>query len=406
MPVFEYKGLNTQGQAIKGTIDGDNSKIARAKLRRQGVFPTELTEKKKVERTKEPRGFDRFFKRVRLLDVAVMTRQMATLVKANVPIVDALTAIVDQVENDHLKLILTDVKEQVNEGISLATALGKYPQVFSNLYINMVKAGEASGTLDTVLMRLAEFTESSVKLKNKIVGAMTYPVIMMCIGTFIVSGLLVFVIPRITEIFSDMERALPLITRIVLGLSHLLIEKWYIILGLLFLTVYFIRKTLSTEKGRLRFDPLFLKLPIFGKLLRMISVSRFASTLSTLLQGGVPLLTAMDIVKNVVDNRVIRNVLIQARENISEGQSLAAPLRESGEFPAMVTHMISIGEKTGELESMLNTISDAYNNEVDTTVNALTQILEPLMIVIMGVAVGIIVMAILLPILDLNKIAT
>ena len=234
---------------------------------------------------------------------------------------------------------------------------------------------------------------------------MTYPVVMMVVGILIVSGLLAFVIPQITTIFEDMEQSLPLITRIVIGLSDLIKKEWYILLAVLAGGIWLFKKILSTEKGRYRFDKLFLKIPLFGKLARMVAIARFSSTLSTLLKGGVPLLSAMDIVKNVVDNRVIRSILIQARENISEGQPLAAPLKESGEFPAMVTHMISIGEKTGELEAMLNTVSDAYDNEVNTTVNALTQVLEPLMIIIMGISVGFIVMAIILPILDLNKIA-
>lgn len=406
MPVFEYKGFDSTGKAVRGKIDGDYAKIARAKLRKQGIFPTELIEQKTIERTKKGFSLTRFLKRIKISDIAVMTRQLATLIKANVPIVDALVAIIDQIEHERLKLILTDVKEQVNEGSSLAAALSKYPEVFSNLYVNMVKAGEASGTLDTVLMKLAEFTESSVKLKNKIIGSMTYPLLMIGIGILVVSGLLVFVIPKITAIFEDMEQALPLITQIVMGLSHFLMTRWYVVLAGLFLIATFFKRSLSTEKGKEKFDKIFIKLPIFGKLVRMVSISRFSSTLSTLLHGGVPLLTAMDIVKNVIDNRVIRNVLIKARENISEGQALATPLKESGEFPAMVTHMISIGEKTGELETMLNTIAEAYNNEVDTTVNAMTQVLEPLMIIIMGIVVGIIVMAILLPILDLNKIAT
>ena len=269
----------------------------------------------------------------------------------------------------------------------------------------MVKAGEAAGTLDSVLLKLAEYTEASVKLKNKVVGSMTYPVVMMVVGIVIVSGLLIFVIPKITTIFEDSEQALPFITQIVMGTSHFLVAQWYILLLLIVGAVALIRKLLSTEAGKRKFDRLFLKVPVFGKLVRMVSIARFTSTLSTLLHGGVPLLSAMDIVKNVVDNLVIRDVIEKARTNISEGQSLAAPLRESGEFPAIVTHMISIGEKTGELEAMLNTIADAYNNEVDTSVSSMTQVLEPLMIVIMGACVGFIVMAIMLPILDLNKIA-
>src|SRR3989338_3433340 len=405
MPVFEYKGVDSKGKSVKGKMDGDNPKIARAKLRKQGIFPTELIEKQTKESSGSVTSGFKFFKRVKITDVAIMTRQMATLVKANIPIVEALNAIADQVENERLKLIMTDIKEQVNEGSSLAQALGKYPEVFSNIYINMVKAGETAGTLDTVLLRLAEFTESSVKLKNKIVGSMTYPLVMVVVGVVIITGLFVFVIPKITQIFADMERSLPLLTVIVIKISDTIRTQWYLVIGGFAFVFYTGKKILNSEKGKQKFDALILKAPIFGKLVRMISVSRFTRTLSTLLHGGVPLLQAMDIVKNVIDNHVIRSALVKARENIQEGQSLAAPLKESGEFPAIVTHMITIGEKTGELETMLNTISDAYDNEVDTTITSLTQLLEPLMIVFMGAAVGIIVMAILLPILDLNSIA-
>ncbi len=406
MPVFDYKGLDTAGKAVKGKIDGDNLKIARAKLRRQNIFPIELIEKATRDKPTQVSRFTKFFTRVKITDVSVMTRQLATLVKANIPLVEALVAISDQLENERLKLIMTEVREQVNEGSSLATALGKHPQVFSGLYINMVKAGETAGTLDTVLLRLAEFTESSVRLRNKVMGAMMYPLLMTGVGAAIITGLFIFVIPQITQIFSEMEQALPLLTRIVIGISDALRYYWYLIALGLFLLYSFFKKFKATEAGRRKIDALLLKLPIFGKLVRMIAVSRFTSTLSTLLKGGVPLLAAMDIVKNVVDNTLIRDALIKARENITEGQSIAQPLRESGEFPAIVTHMISIGEKTGELESMLNTISDAYDNEVNTTITALTQLLEPVMILLMGVGVGIIVMAVLLPILNLNNIAS
>ncbi|MBI4040423.1 MAG: type II secretion system inner membrane protein GspF [Deltaproteobacteria bacterium] len=405
MPVFEYKGLDHSGKAVKGKTDGDTEKIARSKLRRQGIFPTQITEQLVTQKSGSALNLKGLFKRISVNDIAIMTRQMATLAKAHVPLIDALVAITEQVENDRLKLVMTDVREQVNEGASLAQALSKYPDIFSNLFVNMVKAGEASGTLDQVLLRLADFTESSVRLKNKVVGSMTYPILMIVIGSLIVSGLFIFVIPKITAIFSDMERALPLITQIVVRISEIMRSQWYMVLGGIVAILYVIRKILRTPRGKQKFDMVILKVPLVGRMVRILSISRFASTLSTLLQGGVPLLSAMDIVKNVIDNHVLKTAITKARENISEGESLAAPLRESGEFPPMVTHMIAIGEKTGELESMLNTIAQTYEDEVNTTLTAMTTLLEPLMIVTMGAIVGVIVMAILLPILDLNNIA-
>src|SRR3989338_3486693 len=248
MPVFEYKGVDSKGKSVKGKMDGDNPKIARAKLRKQGIFPTELIEKQTKESSGSVTSGFKFFKRVKITDVAIMTRQMATLVKANIPIVEALNAISDQVENERLKLIMTDIKEQVNEGSSLAQALGKYPEVFSNLYINMVKAGETAGTLDTVLLRLAEFTESSVKLRNKVMGAMMYPLLMTLVGATIITGLFIFVIPQITQIFSEMEQALPLITLIVIGISDILRHYWYLVALGLFLFYTLFKKIKATEK--------------------------------------------------------------------------------------------------------------------------------------------------------------
>src|SRR3989338_11250527 len=229
MPVFDYKGVDSQGKTVKGKVDGDNLKIARAKLRRQNIFPIELIEKATLEKHTQVGRFTKFFKRVKITDISIMTRQLATLVKANIPLVEALIAISDQLENERLKLIMTEVREQVNEGSSFAGALGKHPQVFSNLYINMVKAGETAGTLDTVLLRLAEFTESSVKLRNKVMGAMMYPLLMTLVGVVIITGLFVFVIPKITQIFAEMEQALPLITRIVIGISDIFRHYWYFV---------------------------------------------------------------------------------------------------------------------------------------------------------------------------------
>ena len=405
MPLFEYKGLDKSGKNVKGRMDGDNQKVARAKLRKQGIFPTQLTEKKVTDKAGGGINLKAFFQRITVNEISIMTRQLATLAKAHIPLVDALVAITDQIENEKLKLIMTALKEQVNEGASFAQALEKHPQVFSNLFVNMVKAGESSGTLDSVLLRLADFTEASVKLKNKVVGSMTYPILMMVIGTAIVSGLFIFVIPKITAIFSDMERALPLITQIVIKISDLLRTQWYLIITGLLAVIYFTRKFLKTNRGKQLFDKWILRVPVLGRLTRILAISRFAQTLSTLLQGGVPLLSAMDIVKNVVDNTTIQRAIIEARNNISEGESLAAPLKESGHFPPMVTHMIAIGEKSGELENMLNTIAETYEEELNTTLSAMTQLLEPLMIVLMGAVVGVIVMAILLPILDLNNIS-
>ena len=405
MSMYDYKGFNEKGLAKRGTLEAESVKTARAKLRQLGIYPTEIN-----ERTLESKKMDQpigavLFGKINVKDIAAMTRQLATLVKAHVPVVESLTAVSEQVENSKLRLILSHMRERVNEGASLGDALANYPNIFSPIYINMTRAGEASGTLDLVLIRLADFTDSQVQLKNKIVSALTYPILMMIIAFIIVMGLFTFVVPRITAIFSDFDIALPLITVVMIKTSDLIRGYWYLLLLTVVSVIYLVRRWLKTPRGRNFWDRLQLRLPVFGKIIRMIAVSRFTRTLSTLLNGGVPLLTAMDIVRNVVNNTVIQEALDKARNSISEGQSLSGPLKASGQFPPIVTHMITVGEKTGELESMLNTVSDAYDNEVSTTISGLTSLLEPLLIVAMGVVVGFIVMGILLPILEINKIA-
>jgi general secretion pathway protein F len=332
-----------------------------------------------------------------------MTRQLAVLLRAGIPIVDALTAIIAQVETPKLKEIMTGVRQAVNEGSSLGNALSEHPKVFSDLYVNMVHAGESSGTLDLVFERLADFTESQVKLKTKVTGAMVYPIIMVIVSFLIISLLMIFVIPKMTAIFDEMGMDLPLLTRMLKGTSEIFVDFWYLMFGAIFLGVWGFRRWKRSEKGRARWDLMKLRMPIFGKLFRMISIARFSRTLGTLLNSGVPLLNAMTIVRSVVDNAVMEGVVDRAREAIREGESIAGPLERSKQFPPMVTHMIAIGEKTGELEQMLDNVSNSYELQVDSKVSTLTTVLEPLMIVVMGVVVALIVFAILTPMLKMNE---
>ena len=412
MPVFEYNGLTEAGKTVKGLRDAESSKALRSLLRKDGVFLTEARAADALAVANGPQktglarevdvGAALGFGGVSSQDLAIATRQLATLIGAGITLVESLTALVDQVEHPRLKKILGVVKQKVNEGSSLADALAEHPKVFTSLYINMIRAGESSGALDVVLVRLADFTESQAQLRNKLIGAMLYPAIMVCVGIAIVGILFVVVIPKVTKIFEDMNVTLPWTTRILIAVSSFARDYWYVLLIGIPLTITGILRWVRTPRGRAWWDKTQLKAPVFGDLLRMLAISRFSKTLSTLLASGVPLLTAMDIVKNIVSNSLLSNVIADARDAIREGESIAAPLKRSGQFPPLVYHMIAIGEKSGQLEEMLQNVSRSYDSQVEMRITALTSLLEPVMIVTMGVGVAFIVFSILMPIMQLN----
>jgi general secretion pathway protein F len=343
--------------------------------------------------------------RVKADDVAVATRQLAVLVNAGIPLVDALTALVEQVDHERLKRVLSAVKQRVNEGSSLADALAQHPKAFSTLYVNMIRAGESSGALDVVLFRLADFTESQARLRSKVLGTLTYPAAMLVIGSVIMGILFTVVIPKITKVFEDTKVVLPWTTRFLIGFSTFVHDWWWAIGLLQIAAIYAFLRWRKTPAGRARWDIWVLDAPIFGPLVRQVAVARFSRTLATLLKSGVPLLTSMDIVRNIVGNTRLAAVIEEARESIKEGESIAAPLKRSGEFPPLVYHMVAIGEKSGELEAMLGNVANAYDSQVETKIAALTSLLEPVMIVVMGVAVAFIVFSILMPILQINTLA-
>jgi general secretion pathway protein F len=411
VPVFEYTGLTEAGKNVRGIRDAESSKALRQVLRKDGVY---LTDARAAEAGavvgEQKTGLSREidvpamlgFAGVSSQNLAIATRQLATLIAAGIPLVDALTALVDQIEQPRLKRIMGVVKQKVNEGASLADALREHPKVFSELYVNMIRAGESSGALDVVLVRLADFTESQAQLRNKIIGAMLYPAIMVVVGIAIVSILFVVVIPKVTKIFDDMNVTLPWTTRILIGVSTFARDYWYVVLVAVPVLVLGLRRFVRTPRGRAWWDRTKLSAPIFGELIRMLSLSRFAKTLATLLASGVPLLTAMDIVRNIVSNTLLADVIDKARDAIREGESIAAPLRRSGQFPPLVYHMIAIGERSGQLEEMLQNVARSYEAQVEMRVGALTSLLEPVMIVAMGGGVAFIVFSILMPIMQLN----
>ena len=408
MPVYAYKGLNDKGRNVGGIIDADTPKNARIKLRRSGIYPTDLNEaaEQNLAAVATSTQFDvaALFERITPQDLSLMTRQLATLVGAGLPLVECLGALVEQVDSPRQKRILSQVRERVVEGGTLADALKAHPRVFNDLYVNMVRAGEASGALDLVLIRLAEYTERSAQLRNKVRAALTYPSFMGIAGGAILFFLLSYVVPKVTRIFAETKQDLPTMTVILLGISGFASEYWWLILGVLLAVVIGVRVSTRTPAGRLRFDRTVLRIPYFGKVLKKVALARFARTLSTLLLGGIPLLQSLDIVKHVVSNMVLQNAIQDGREAIREGHSMAEPLKRSGLFPPLLIHMIAVGEKSGELESMLARAADAYDNEVEASVTALSSIMEPLMIIFMGGVVLFIVLAILLPIFELNQL--
>lgn len=411
MAVFEYKGLTQKGKDITGIIDADSPKIARSKLRRSGIFPVEVTLGSKAHTTEIPEtgAVERIrsllkVERVPLKDLAIATRQLATLLGVGFTLLESLDALIDHIEAKDLKMVMAKVKEKIKEGSSFADALKGHPRVFHELYVNMVKAGEASGTLDIVLQRLADFLEDQVRLKNQIASAMAYPVFMLIIGTIILFGLIIFVIPKVTEVFSEMHQALPLPTIILIGISNFIKTYWWLLIATIIGGIYIFKMYISTGRGREWYDQLLLNLPVVGKLARMLSISRFARTLSTLLSSGIPLLQSLDIVKNLVGNKILEAAIDSARKNIREGEGIAEPLRRSGVIPSLVVHMISLGERSGELEGMLLKVSETYDNEVDATISSLTSLLAPVMILVMGLIVLFIVIAILQPIFNLSHI--
>lgn len=405
MPVYAYKGLSTEGRAVAGVVDAESPRSARLKLRRTGVFPTDLAEDRApAGRTRATLAVGRVGERVPTQELAAITRQLATLIGAGLPLVEALAALAEQTEREHLRRAIVQIRERVTEGRALADALGEHPRLFSTLYVNMVRAGEASGALDVVLERLADYTENQARLLGKVRAALTYPAVMLLLGSGILFFLVSYVVPKVTRIFQETQQQLPRLTLILIAVSNFASRWWWLMLILAAAAVVGGRAYARSTTGREKVDAWVLRVPYVGRLVQKLAVARFARTLSTLLASGIGLLPALDIVRTIVDNRVIARAIENARDAIREGQSIAPPLRESGVFPPLVVHMVAVGERTGELEQMLGKAADAYDNEVENAVGSLTTILEPLMIVFMGLVVLFIVLAILMPIFELNRV--
>jgi general secretion pathway protein F len=405
MPLFEYKAISAEGKNSKGHIEADTTKNARLKLKKQGLMVTDIFEKNAIKKAGDKANNTLFGNRVNQDEIAVMTRQLASLIKANIPLVDALNALVEQIESVGLRTVLSQVREAVNEGSSLAKALLQHPKAFDHIYINMVEAGESSGTLGLVLLRLADLKEAQTRLKRKVIGGMTYPAIMFVVAMAILVAIFAFVIPKLQQIFVSMNKALPATTEALIWISVQVTSWWPAMIAAVVGGIWMFNRYINTTGGRNRWDRFKLSAPVFGRVTRMVAINRFASTMATLLGSGVPILTAMSISRNLVGNVHIAKAIEDARENITEGQSIADPLKRSGEFPPLVIHMISIGEKTGELPAMLRNVSESYEEQVTIAIDSMTAMLEPAMIVFMGGTVGFIVVSVIMPLMEMSNLS-
>lgn len=404
MPVYEYRALDGAGKNIKGLIDAENEAQARSRLRSAGKYPVAIRLGKKGSTTGGRSGGVGLFERINAEDIHVMTRQLATLVGAGIPLVQSLSSLVEQTASPALKRVIAEVREKVNEGSTLSRALAEHPKLFSAIYVNMILAGEASGSLAVVLERLSDFGEKQQALQGRLRAALIYPIFMAIIGAAILFILISYVVPNITQVFSDMGKILPWPTRLLIDLSDLLKNYWWLVLVGLVLAIFTAKYLVSLKRGRALWDLAKLRAPIVGPVVRKVLLARFASTLGSLLNSGVGLLTAMQIVKTLIDNAQVAEVLDEAMAQIEKGKTMTAALSGSPWFPPMFVQMISVGEQSGNLEGMLEKVSASYEREVENAIMGLTSLIEPIMIVGMGAAVGFVVLSILLPIFDMNQL--
>ncbi len=402
-PVFKYTGLNKESAQVKGSLDADSVKGARDKLKSTGIYPIDIKEVKTTNRVGN-KDVQIKKKKIPVLQLSVLTRQLATLLHAGMPLVDSLKALSEQIENPQVRQILTEVREKVLEGTALNIALEGAGGAFPNLYIKMVRSGEASGTLDMVLQRLADMLESQAILNRKIISAISYPVLMLllCFGVIIL--LLAYVVPQISVIFKEQGKPLPLITQIIIGGSDFIRGYWWL-MALVFVGIGILFKRYhSTKIGKYNLDKYRLKIPIFGDVFLKLATSRLSTNLGTMLQSGIELLTALSISKNIVGNTYLEEAIDEASEGVEQGKSLAALLSQSNRYPRILIHMIAIGEQTGALDDMLIRVGKSMESEIEAVVDGLTALLEPILIIFLAFIVGGILAAVMLPMLEVTSI--
>lgn len=396
MPVFEYTARNAKGETLKGQLDVPTREDVAAYLRKNRLQQISLREAPKQINLNLSFG-----NAIKTRDIVIFTRQFATMINAGLPLVQSLSILAQQSENKQLKEVTKAVVFDVESGNTLAHAMAKHPKAFTQLYVNMVAAGESGGILDTILLRLATFLEKNDALIRKVKSAMVYPGVIMSVAFIAVAVLLIFVIPTFQSMFASVNLELPLPTRVVIGMSEILVGYWWLILAVIGGTVFAINRYYQTPVGRKQIDQMLLNAPVLGDLLRKSTVSRFTRTLGTLISSGVNILEGLEITAKTAGNRVIHDAVMEARSSIAGGETIAGPLEKSKVFPTMVISMIAVGEQTGGLDTMLSKIADFYDEEVDVAVGALLSLMEPIMIVVLGVIVGGMVVAMYLPIFDM-----
>jgi type IV pilus assembly protein PilC len=397
MAKFQWEARSRTGSAQKGVMEAPSQAMVEAQLKKYGFTGITIKEEGKgLSKGFKLPGFGR--KKVQTKEIVIFTRQFATMIDSGLPLVQCLEILSSQQENPTFKDVLLKVKESVESGSTFADALSKHPTVFDRLYVNLVAAGEVGGILDTILNRLAAYTEKAMKLKKQIKGAMVYPATIMSIAVIVVGVIMIFVIPTFAKMFAEFGGDLPAPTKIVINLSNFIVKYIVLIIAAIFGIIYLVKKYYSTEKGRKVIDRFALKAPIFGQLIRKVSVAKFTRTLGTLVSSGVPILDGLDIVAKTAGNVIVEEAIMKVRQAISEGKTIAEPLQQSGVFPPMVVQMIAVGEATGAMDAMLSKIADFYDDEVDDAVSALTAMMEPLLMVFLGVVVGGLVIAMYLPI--------
>ncbi|NCO52268.1 MAG: type II secretion system F family protein [Deltaproteobacteria bacterium] len=399
MAKFSWSGRTRDGKTTKGDMEASSEDAVSALLRRQGIIPVKIKQR--------GGGLDMdikipgMAKKVTTKDLVVFTRQFATMIDAGLPLLQCLDILSAQQENKTFKTALEQVKDDVESGSTFAEALGKHPKIFNELYVNLVAAGEVGGILDTILNRLAAYIEKALKLKKQVKSAMTYPTTIIGIAFVVIAVILIFVIPAFEKMFADFGGALPMPTQVVINISNFVQDYVLLIIGAIIITVVGTKKIYATQKGREKIDYWALKAPIFGILIRKVAVAKFSRTLSTMISSGVPILDGLEIVQKTAGNRTVEKAIGQVRESISEGKTIAEPLKESGVFPPMVCQMIEVGEQAGALDAMLSKIADFYDDEVDDAVGNLTAMMEPLLMLFLGTTVGGLVIAMYLPIFKL-----
>ncbi|MEW6218168.1 MAG: type II secretion system F family protein [Thermodesulfobacteriota bacterium] len=400
MPIYIWKGVNSYGEKRKGRIEALDEKSAYAQLKKMRITPSRVKEAPKDLFANvafmQPKVTGR--------DIVIFTRQLSTMIDAGLPLVQSLEILSNQQENQTFKKVLRDIRVDVETGSTFADAMKKHPATFDTLYCNMMEAGEVGGILDTILSRLAAFMEKSMKLKKQVKGAMTYPIICLCISIIILAVILIFVVPVFENMFKDFGASLPAPTQLVVTISNFVKSNFFFMFAAAGMAIFGVKRTYRTEKGRERIDQLLLNMPVFGPLIRKVAVAKFSRTLGTMLQSGVPILEALHVVARTAGNKVIEKAVFRVADSIAEGRPITEPLEESGVFPSMVVQMINVGESTGALDTMLSKIADFYDDEVDQAVSNLTAMIEPFMMVFLGGMIGGLVVAMYLPIFKMGSV--